>query len=236
MNKIIYGGISSADYSIYVLDVQDEKSTKRSYESVTVLGKTGDSHFDNGRYENITRVARCVCMEHADFWIEQYIADLLSLTGYQRLEDDMYPEYYKLGAFIGEVSPKYKVHKNAGQFDIAFDCKPQRWLKTGEEQFTISGTSASLYNPTKYSAYPLLEITGNGNIGIGSQTITIANNPSTLMLDCELGDAYAKTGHTNYNQYVTITNADFPVLEAGTNGITKPSGMTLKITPRWWTL
>lgn len=228
------GGISSLDYNIYVLDSDDESSTSREYESVQVPGRTGDLHFDSGRYENISRTYKCVCMENAKQNIPAFVAAILSKPGYQRLEDTLNDEYYKIGEFTGNVIPAFARMKDAARFDLIFDCKPQKYLKIGETQKTLSTGSNTIINPTYYASYPVLEITGNGAIGIGSDTVTIAENSETLILDLELGDCYEKVSHGNRNSKVTWTAK--PSIASGQNGITVASGMTVKLTPRWWHL
>ena len=228
------GGITSLDYNIFVLDSDDENSTSREYETVQVPGKTGDLHFDNGRYSNITRTYKCVCMDNPRKNIPAFVSAILTLKGYQRIEDTLNDEYYKMGEFTGNVTPAFTKTKDAARFDISFDCKPQKWLKIGEIQRTLSTGSNTIINPTYYDAYPLLEITGNGNIGIGSNTITITGSTDTIILDLDLGDAYSKTAHANRNSLVSWTAK--PSVKSGQSGITVASGMTAKITPRWWTL
>ena len=228
------GGISSLDYNIYVLDSDDESSTSREYESVQVPGRTGDLHFDNGRYENISRTYKCVCMSDASRLIPAFVSAILSRPGYKRIEDTLHDEYYKIGEFTGGVTPAFAKGKDAARFDLTFDCKPQKYLKIGEIQRTLATGTNTIDNPTYYASYPLLEITGNGNLGIGSNTITIAGNTETLILDLELGDCYEKTSHGNRNSKVSWTSK--PSIKSGQSGITVPSGMTVKLTPRWWFL
>lgn len=227
------GGVSSVDYDIYALDSNDEESTSREYETVQVPGKNGDLHFDNGRYANIQRTYKCVCMQGAKRNVAAFVSALLAQTGYQRIEDTLNDEYYKMGVFTGNVAPRFSRTKDAARFDITFGCKPQKWLKIGERELTLASTD-KVINPTYYSASPLLEITGNGQIGINAQTVTIAGSSDVIMLDLELGDAYSKSAHSNRNSCVTWTAK--PVLRSGVNNITVASGMTVKLTPRWWFL
>jgi len=227
------GGISSLDYGIYVLDSNDEDSTTRDYESVQVDGRSGDLHFDNGRWANVDRTYKCVCMENARQNIPAFVAAIMSNPGYKRLEDTLHYDYYKIGALKGEVVPKFSRMKDAARFDITFDCKPQKYLKIGERQITLSGTN-TIMNPTYFDSSPALEITGNGQIGIGGETITIAGSTETIILDLELGDCYSKASHANKNSCVTWT--DKPVLKSGINNITVASGLTVLMTPRWWHL
>ena len=227
------GDVSSLDYGIYVLDSNDEDSTTRDYESVHVDGRSGDLHIDNGRYENVDRTYMCVCMADAKRNIPAFVSAILAKTGYKRLEDTLHEEYYKIGVLKGDVSPKFAKLKDAARFDLTFDCKPQKYLKIGEEQLTLSRTN-EIINPTYFDAMPVLEITGNGQIGMGSNTITISGNTETIILDLELGDCYSKASHANRNSCVTWTAK--PMLKSGVNNITVASGMPVRMTPRWWHL
>ncbi len=90
----------------------------------------------------------------------------------------------------------------------------------------------TITNPTQFPARPLLEITGNGTIGIGEYLITIGGSPHTV-IDCETMEAY--DGLTSKNKNVEINKIDFPVLNAGETNIMVGYGISsLVITPRWW--
>lgn len=227
------GGISTADYGVYVLSVNDEDMPDRDYEIVSVPGKSGDVHFDNGRYMNKEIVYKCACMKDAKNQVPALCAAIIAKSGYLRIEDSINSDYYKMGEYAGKTVPNFGTFKRAARFDLAFDCKPQKWLKIGEKQITV-GSTDKIINPTGFPAYPLLEVTGNGVIGIGGRTLTVANNPGVLMFDCEIGDAYSKTAHANYNQYIQQDTEERYSLAPGDNNITVASGMTLKLTPRWW--
>lgn len=228
------GGISTADYGVYVLSVNDEDMPERDYEIVSVPGKSGDVHFDNGRYKNKQIIYKCACMKDAKNQVPALCSAIIAKTGYLRIEDSINSEYYKMGEYAGGTAPQYKTYKRAAKFDLTFDCKPQKWLKIGERQVTVGATD-TLINPTRFPAFPLLEITGNGVIGIGGRALTVANNPGVLMFDCEIGDAYSKSAHANYNQYIQQDDStERYSLAPGDNNITVASGMTLKVTPRWW--
>lgn len=234
-NVLTYGDIKSSDYDIYVLNVDDENSTERDIETVSVPGRNGDLHFDNGRYSNITRKYQCYARGNAGEKVPAYIASLMSVLGYQRIEDSMHPDYYKVGEILGNISPRFSTFKTGSRFDLEFDCKPQKWMKSGEKETTIT-SSAKLYNPTLFDAKPLMYITGSGNLGINSDTIAIAAHDGVMVLDFELGDAYSQSSHANYNQYVTLTGNDFPVLRSGDNNIVAGGSLNLTVIPRWWTL
>ena len=98
---------------------------------------------------------------------------------------------------------------------------------------TADGTVS---NPTLFDSKPLLRVYGYGELGVGSETITIATHSYPYIeIDCDIEDAQYNT--TNCNNLITLTGDSFPVLHPGSNGITIDADMTkVEIIPRWWTL
>ena len=116
---------------------------------------------------------------------------------------------------------------------LTFDCMPQRWLLSGDAQqtFTSNGT---IYNPTLYTAKPLIRAYGTGSMTINGTTVQITSANQYTDIDCELMDAFK--GSTNCNGNIVLTNGKFPTLAPGMNNITKSGITSLVITPKWWTL
>ena len=85
-----------------------------------------------------------------------------------------------------------------------------------------------------FDAKPLIRVYGVGELGIGSETITITKGATEYIdIDCDIQDCYE--GLENRNGLVSLT--DFPTLPSGNTGITLGTGITkVEITPRWWTL
>ena len=237
MHELIYGGIRSSTYGIYVLDVNDEDIPQRDYTAYSVPGRSRDIHFDNGRYMNIDRTYKCAVtaenMMRAQDVISAFIGRMMRLKGYQRIEDDLHPEYFKLGEFKGNPEIRFAKGKNAARFDLTFDCDARKYLKSGERDITLASGTQTLINPETEPASPLLVITGTGYIQIGSRRITVASNPGTMVIDCELRDAYSQALHENYNSRISLNTSEFPELESGTNSITVSGLSSCKITPRW---
>ena len=76
--------------------------------------------------------------------------------------------------------------------------------------------------------------TGNGTIDLyGEHAITVSGNPGTLVIDCELMDAYEQMAHTNYNQYVTFSDYNLFTLPPGSNAIQVTGFTSRKMIPRW---
>ena len=239
------GGVRSADYNIYVLDVNDADIPERDYTAYSVPGRSRDIHYDNGRFFNIDRIYKCVVFAEpgvtATEKITGFIARLMRLKGYQRIESSLHPDYFKLGEFRGGIQPEFAKMKTGAMVDLTFDCDARKYLLSGETQTTITNTGSStwqsktLVNPGTLPAKPLLEFSSftSSNCGIvkGSYQLTINQYSGTLIYDMELGDAYDKTSKANLNSYVTERNSF--ELSPGSNTFSVKSGATVKITPRW---
>ena len=115
-----------------------------------------------------------------------------------------------------------------GTVVVSFDCKPQRWLKTGENWVPVT---SGIFNPTNQKAKPVIRIFGTGTIMIGSKTITV-NTAGTSYIDFDCETLDASEGAYNRNSNIEIDFQDLS-LNPGNNGITL-NGVTAQIKPRWW--
>ena len=235
---LVVGGVSSADYGIIVLDVNDTDMPRRDYTTVSVPGRSRDLHYDNGRFENIDRVYKCFSVSMPTFGnasdaISAFVGRIMRLKGYQRIECDLHSDFFVKGECRGDMQPVFSDGRGTAQFDLTFDCDARKYLKSGERSITLASGTQTLINPETEPASPLLVITGTGYIQIGSRRITVASNPGTMVIDCELGDAYSQALHENYNSRISLNTSEFPELDSGANSITVSGLSSCKITPRW---
>ena len=178
----IFDGENSRDYGVYVTDVEVFGAPVRNVEMVTIPGRNGAFALDKGSYENIEVKYKCVmgCKTPADFnaGISAFRNMLASRIGYKRLEDEINTDEYRMALYKGGMSVP-TMNKETATFDVVFDCKPQRYMKSGETEITISNGS-TLTNPTLYDAHPLISayIDDAATLNIGDKTITYT--PSVL--------------------------------------------------------
>ena len=234
MGVITFNGKSSADYRIRVAHPPGYAYPERDYTITHIPGRNGDIVQDNGCYLNVERtydVSFDAPNEDFATYANAVSAWLHSTTGYARLEDSYEPEYYRMAVYK-ESNIFENLYNQAGTATIVFECKPQRFLKTGETPVTVT-SGGSLSNPTGFDAYPLIKVSGtSGVLTVNGKQITLSSIDGYTMLDCELQDAYKET--TNKNSTVSGT---FPVLKPGSNTISWTgdiSSVTMK--PRWWTI
>ena len=133
-------GESSRTYGVYITGQAVYNAPQREVEMISVPGRNGQLALDKGRFENIevTYPAGIYADTEAEFAeaVSNFRNFLCSRDGYVRIEDEYNPNEYRMGVYKSglEVTPAML---KAGEFEIIFDCKPQRWLTEGETAVTI---------------------------------------------------------------------------------------------------
>lgn len=222
-----------SDFNTYWDGSQVFDKPERSVEKIEIMGKSGDLTIDNGRFTNLSLEFNCFIREHFIENYEELMNFLYAQKGYKRLETSIEPNYYRMAQFNASNEPNTGAWLKYGSFTLEFDCMPQKWLKSGENEIVVSGTQV-VYNPTQQIAKPLIMVTGTGTFRINSDTCQLSVNSGTTEIDCEIQDVYE--GLINRNPDFSTTGEMFPVLNSGVNNIEVPSGMTMRIIPRWWIL
>lgn len=237
MGIIIFNNISSLDCNVQVERPPSYQMPERDYDVVHVPGKSGDIVIDNGSYQNTTRAYQISTGSlEKDFTLMANVISewLYSATGYARLEDSYEPEYYRLAMYRSSGSIENLLGQ-AGRMTISFDCKPQRFLKTGDESFKFTSTG-KLLNPTGFKSLPIIIVNGNGDgvLRIGDYTVIISDVNPSITINSEIQDAY--NGTVNLNSKI-ILNDGFPKLSPGENEVSFSGNITsVEVIPKWWTL
>lgn len=203
-------------------------------ESKTIPGRNGDLIFETGSYKNRSGSASCFCLQdNVESAISSAGRFLMSKKGYRRLETSDDPNHYWMARV--ENSPQIEMRLRVlAPFEIEFDCKPQRFVKSGENAvvFTESGSLSNQYGQT---ALPLITLYGNGTgtLTIGSCVVDVKSLDGVLYLDSDTQNAYNNNGNQNMN----INAPTFPTLPDGDTQISFSRGIErVEIVPRWWEL
>lgn len=177
-HSIIFGGIDSADFGIYIGGEGTFNAPERDVEMISIPGRDGAFALDKGRFENI-EVKYTVINQEPDLAtfsanLEGFRNALCSQRGYQRLEDTFHPDEYRMAVFADKFEVKPIEYNTASKFDIVFNCKPQRYLTDGETAVSVEDGD-TLTNPTLFEASPMLEVEGYGAIDFNGFHINIDN-------------------------------------------------------------
>lgn len=173
------GGVSSKNYGVYISGEGAFNAPERAVEMISIPGRNGAYPLDKGHFENIevTYPAGLFGMSEADFAdaISDFRNFLCSKNGYVRIEDDYNPNEYRMGIYKSGLEVEAN-SLEAGEFNIVFDCKPQRFLKSGETAVAVA-SGGKVTNPTLFDAKPQLQVVGYGEITFNGKTIVVDNVP-----------------------------------------------------------
>lgn len=204
-----FGGVSSRNYGVYITGEAVYNAPEREVEMITIPGRNGALALDKGRFENIevTYPAGIYADNETDFAaaISALRNYLCSKTGYVRLSDEYNPNEYRMAVYKSGLEAE-PAQLRAAEFDIVFECQPQRYLTSGETEVTVTSGN-TLTNPTQFDSHPLLKLSGYGNIHIGSSTIGVA---SSVSLQVDLGG----TGTNSVTLDVSALGAGDPIYSA----------------------
>lgn len=235
LNETFYlDGIDAASVGIVLQKPLEFEAAKPIVETIVIPGRNGVLVNETGAFNNRKGQGSCYALHEA---VNDTIIDisnfLLGIGGYRRLVASDDTEHYWMARVVNGARIEQRM-RTLNPFDIEFDCKPQRYLKSGETAVTFNG-SGTLGNPYGFPALPTIKVYGNGagTVSVGGVTVIIKKMTDTLILDCENMNAYNDDGNQNLN----INAPVFPVLKVGENGIAFTGGVTkIEITPRWWVL
>lgn len=203
-------------------------------ETQTIPGRNGNLIFDIGSYENRSGSASCFALQYdVEKAIREINKFLLLKRGYRKLEVSDDPDHYWMARVKNGTRIEQRIRILA-PFEISFDCKPQRFVKSGLQAITMT-SAGSLYNQYGFNALPLITVYGSGNgvLTVGDRTVEILSMTDVLYLDSDLQNAYNDSGNQNNN----INTAEFPILTDGENVISWSGGIeSIEILPRWWEL
>ena len=203
-------------------------------EAQTIPGRNGDLIWETGSYENRSGSASCFCLQKD---VEKAISSagrfLMGKKGYRRLETSDDPDHYWMARV--ENSPQIAMRlRTLAPFDIGFDCKPQRFVKSGEDTIFFS-KNGSILNQYGQVALPLIKIygQGQGSLTVGNTDVIIYYLDGVLYLDSDTQNAYNNVG----NQNMYIDAPVFPTLPDGEVRIAFSGDVErVEIIPRWWEL
>lgn len=169
---LTFDGVNSLDYGIYITGEAVYNAPERAVEMVNIPGKNGALALDQGRFENIeiTYHAGCFADSQADFAdkVTKFRNALASRYTYKRLTDEYHPDEYRLGLYKSGLEVDAVRYGTAGEFNIVFDCKPQRFLVDGDR--VISPTE---WSDVQTVTGELVTIESDGSLAVKSLEVSL---------------------------------------------------------------
>lgn len=251
INYFTYDGKSSRDFDLYISGAGTYDAPARKIDEVEIPGMNGVLHQDSDTFENVDITYSGAFMfqptrKGKDLPIKgMYIYDDLRLRigalrawlakprSYVRLEDTYHPDEYRMAIYKESFDPTMWYDLSAMQVDLTFNCKPQRFLKIGEDAVVATG-NRTILNPTIFDSKPLIRAYGTGSFTIGGVTMNVTSADEYTDIDCELMECYK--GERNCNANVSSDNYAFPTIPPEESEIKMEGFSRLEIVPRWWTI
>jgi len=236
MKKLKFNGVSTEELGVVIQNTPSYSYPERDMETTHIPGRNGDIVIDNNCYKN---VARQYNLAKGYFQTKGFspnantlVSWLTSSKGkYCRLEDDYDPEVYRL-AMYNEGASITNFFDEALSAVVSFNCKPQRFLKSGEFPVKYTGNKAIINNPTAYDSLPKIKmenipddmrvymLTILDKDGNETSSISFSNiDNEYFYIDSEKQNCY--DNENDINEKIGLNGNDFPVL--------KPQENTLKI-------
>lgn len=242
INEFILGDKKSRDFSIIMTKYPPVVFAEREVESLSVAGRSGDLTRDVGRYKNLSIPYECAIFHEGFQTLREAAVAAAALlqpsADYKMLRNTYHPDTYRFARISGQISVE-SIMEQAGTFTVTFDCKPQRFLVSGEHPITFPA-AGTLRNPTMEIAKPLITVYGSsaGTLWIGDYAVEIKAITDQMILDCDSQNAYRKIGEgAPENKNGSIYAPNFPELLPGNSLIRWDGGISkVEIIPRWWTL
>lgn len=249
-NRISFAGRDLADFGVYINGNGTFNAPERDARAVSVNGRNGDIIIDNGRYKNIKVKYKAFIVDDFQSNIDALRDFFNSFTGYQRLEDTYHPDEFRLARVSGSFTVKPVDKLYAGEFELVFDCMPQRWLKSGEEAFhwetnSSRTTTITLLNETQQAALPFIHVVMQDfqqmTLSINGVRLSTEFTDAEFYIDAELQEVYTVS---MVSLGYSLLDGKFPSLTAGENTVViKYAGGSgfqvtndIYFTPRWWRL
>lgn len=247
-HSITYGGLNSADFDIWLSGEGTFAAPEREVSQISVPGRNGDLIIDGGKWKNLEVTYPAYI--HTDFFnkFEDFRAEICKLRGYQRLEDTYHPDEFRMGALTDGLAPDNFVHfYRSGHFDMTFDCKPQRFLKSGEQPIQIlsplvfTNTMATMilpvYEDVTVTAHSVDELTikletfDSAKTKITEQTILLTDGQSHTFT-FQTTDIYFRITVSGYEEAdETSVTIQTTTLNGGTPfALNAEMGRTIRIT------
>ena len=233
-NYFVFDGKPSTDFCAFVATSNAWDGAAHDDTSVEIPGRNGALVYSNGRWRNFEMTVTAYIPKGMQTNVDGLRGYLSNHYGkYYRYEESVKPDEYRLARYVGPFSLSASDRVGAA-FDLVFDCKPQRFLKSGELPATLTA-AGKVYNPTRFPAKPLVRCYGSGGtVTINGTPVTVTGCSAYADIDCELMEVYE--GTASRNGTTVLVNGEFPALDPGENAVSFSGWSRVEITPRWWSI
>lgn len=250
-DSFTFGPITTTDYGIWVFRPTTVQTPDKPYELTSVPGKMGDVQVGGDKVNNEIIPYTCMFVPGQNGYgnyatlsaaVSAFRNAILSTKGYQTLSDTFDTGHYRKACYVGPTDILSSMDYTLGKCVLEFNAMPQRFVSLNSISVG-SGVTKTLtlteFPADKVNLEPIITVTGTGTITFKDtsdnvlKTITVTQNPGTVVINSRLKECYS--GANSANGWVQFSDYQFPVFGpfygyAGQVKVTT-SGVSLSIDP-----
>lgn len=221
-----FKGIDSRDMGIRVTAMPETVRPERRMESITIAGRNGTLHTDEGVYDSYDRTMECAVIKRAK--INEIAA---WLVGRGKMTFSTEPDK----AYDVTISNKISITqmmRTFQKFMVTMDTQPFKYSVNdfGEKQELTAPTT--VFNKGTVYSEPIITVFGSGDITltVNGEDFPLYGVVESIIIDSERMEVYKGTA----NQNSKFGGERFPRLEVGENAIGWTGNVTkVEIEPKW---
>ena len=221
-----FKGIDSREMGVIVTAMPETVRAERRIESITVAGRNGSLHTDEGVYESYDRTMECALIKRAK--LDEITAWLVGSGGmtFSTEPDKVYRVTIANKISIAQMMRVFQ------KFQVILDTQPFKYsVNATGDALELTAPTTIRNSGTVYSE-PLITVYGSGDITL---TINGADFPlygvqESITIDSEMMEVFKE----DTNQNGKYGGVEFPRFEVGKNEISWTGNVSkIKVQPRW---
>ena len=221
-----FKGIDSREMGVIVTAMPETVRAERRIESITVAGRNGSLHTDEGVYESYDRTMECALIKRAK--LDEITAWLVGSGGmtFSTEPDKVYRVTIANKISIAQMMRVFQ------KFQVVMDTQPFKYsVNAAGDALELTAPTTIRNSGTVYSE-PIITVYGSGDITL---TVNGADFPlygvqESITIDSEMMEVFKG----NANQNGKYGGVEFPRFEVGKNEISWTGNVNkIKIQPRW---
>lgn len=207
----IFNGVNSKDLGIVIKEMPPIVRAERNIESITVAGRNGDLHIDDGTYKSKKYSIVCILMDESKI---DDIKRLFNGIGILEISTEVDREYE---ATIKNQVDFSKYLTYLKEFPLQFELQPIAYSKSAVEKNYIENANFNVGGTVDVS--PKIIVNGVGKITLNNTQVELLE--SGITIDCDLMNCTKD----NINKNDKVNLDDFPTLKVGENSLVLGSGI-----------
>ena len=222
----VFKGIDSRKMGVYVTRMPETVRPERRIESITIAGRNGSLHTDEGVYESYDRTMECALKKRAK--LDEVAAWLVGSGDiiFSTEPDKVYKITIANKVSIAQMMRTFQ------KFMVTMDTQPFKYsVNAFNDKKVLTEPTRIKNRGTEYSQ-PIITVYGNGNITLTINDVDylLNNVDNYIIIDSEMMEVFKGTE----NQNSKYSGTGFPRFEIGENSISWTGEVDrVEIEPRW---